>query len=88
MTVRPQIVEIKKLVVRTFIELGVASPLSLSNGGIECSPGWMSRQNTMPPAMKAVWLLKKGLIRFSDAEGNTLRVIRLHPKIVGQVMAA
>jgi hypothetical protein len=89
MIVRPQIAEIKKLVVRTFIELGVPSRclFQMEESSVIRS-GTCAARTYAAGDLQAVWFLKKGLIRFSDTEGNTLRVIRLHPKMVCQVMPA
>jgi len=89
MTLEARADEVKRLVVRTFLDLGVPSRhLFQMEEATVILDGRSVARTYQAGDTKAVWLVRKGLIRFVDLEGNTLRVIRLNPKRVAKTAAA
>ena len=89
MTVRPQPREVKQLVVRTFLDLGAASPslfcieeTSLVNGD-RCAACTYHVED-----FKAVWSIDDGTVKFYDVDSRLLRVVNLLAKKVPQLMVA
>ncbi len=88
-TVQPRADEIKRLVVQTFVDLGVQTRyLFQMEEATVVRDGRRVARTYQAADLKAIWLVRKGLIRFVNAEGTTLRVIRLYPKVMAQVAAA
>ena len=89
MTVRPLPREVKRLVARTFLDLGAATPsLFKLKETIVVRDGNCVARAYRAGGLKAVWLIDQGILRFHDAQGNTLRTINLLEKLMPQVMAA
>ncbi len=89
MTVRPQPHEVKQIVVRALLELGVPMP---SLFGVKetlfVNRGTCLARSYRAGGLKAVWHVDEGILRFHDAQGNTLRTINLFEELVPQAMAA
>jgi hypothetical protein len=89
MTVRPQPREVKQIVARAFLELGAPMPSLFSlNETLFLTKGKCLARSYRAGGLKAVWHIDEGIIRFHDAQGNTLRTINLFEELVPQVMAA
>ncbi len=89
MTVRPKSRDVKRLVARTFVELGAAMPsvFRLRETAFVTEGKCLARSYRVE-SLKAVWLVEEGIIRFHDAQGNTLRTINLFEEAQHQILAA
>ncbi len=87
MTVQLSSREIRRLVTRTFLELGAASA-SLFQMQESSSAKEGGARVYRTDALRAVWMVHRGVIRFEDADGNVLRTINLLEKMIPQAIAA
>ena len=89
MTVRPQAHEVKRLVLRTFLDLGAASP-SLFNlkETILADGGRRLARTYRADDLRAVWVVDEGIVKVYDIEGRLLRIVNLLAEKVPQLMVA
>jgi hypothetical protein len=89
MTVRPQPREAKRLVVRTFLDFGAASPslFGVKETILANNDRCIARTYQVAD-MRAVWCVEDGTVRFYDVEGCLLRVVNLLAERTPQLMVA
>jgi hypothetical protein len=81
--------EVKQLVARAFLELGLAPPkLFAIKETIFIDHGRCLARTYRVPGMKAVWDVDDGIIRFYDDAGKILRTVNLLERMMPQSMAA
>jgi len=81
--------QVKQLVVRTFLELGLAQPsLFALKETIFVDGGRCLARSYRAATLQAVWDIDEGIIRFVDSDGNVLRTVNLLEEVVPQLMAA
>ena len=89
MTVHPQPHEVKKIVARIFLELGVAG---VSLFGLRetlfIDQGRCIARSYRADVLKAVWQVDGGIVECYDADGNLVRTLNLLQRSVPQAMAA
>ena len=78
MTVAPEADNVRKLVVKTFGELGAAeSSLFDMEETIVIDDGKYAARSYRIRGYMAMWLVPAGLVQFYDAEGNMLATLNL-----------
>ena len=89
MIITPQPHYVRKLVARTFTELGVTvrNPSDLEETILE-DEGDHSARSYQFGAYTATWLAEVGILQFNDAEGRMLRTINLLEEPQGSKSAA
>ncbi len=89
MTVRPHPREVKLLVVRTFLDLGVASRrlFDIKETILATGDRCMARTYRVE-GLSAIWSIEDGNVKFYDADGSLLRVVNLLTKRTPQLMVA
>ena len=89
MTVQLPSRQVKQLVVRTFLELGLAQP---SLFGLKetmfVDGGRCLARSYRVETLQAVWDIDEGIIRFVDSAGHVLRTVNLLEEVMPQLMAA
>lgn len=82
MTISPSAAEVRSLVRRTFVDLGVdlVSLAELSET-VMVDEGHMRARSYRVSNLMAMWLIDVGLLQFYDDEGNMLRRANLLMKL-------
>jgi len=80
--------EIRRLVIKTFVDLGVEhSALWDLEETVSFEDGAVVARSYLLDNLFAMWLISVGIVQFYDAEGNMLRTVSLFQP-VAQRMAA
>ena len=89
MVVRPLESEVKQLVVRNFLDLGVPSPdlFRLKETTLKQDDCCMARAYRAG-SHRAVWSTDEGTVKFFDPAGRLVRVVNLLSRKVPQLAAA
>jgi hypothetical protein len=78
MTVAPHPAEVRKIVVRTFLEFGANQiGLSVLDENLIVDQGKCVARSYRTSELFAMWLIGVGIVQFYDAEGNMLRTVNL-----------
>jgi len=89
MTWGPSAREVKRLVARTFIELGMPATAVFRLKETVLFDGDRPWSHTYRvEGARAVWTVGEGIVEFRDAEGRLLLTLNLLERIVPQRMAA
>ncbi len=89
MTVQLPPHQVKQLVVRTFLELGLAQPSLFGlKETIFVDGGRCLARSYRVETLQAVWDIDAGIIRFVDSAGHVLRTVNLLEEVTPQLMAA
>ena len=89
MTVQLPSHQVKRLVVRTFLDLGLAQPSLFGlKETIFVDGGRCLARSYQVETLQAVWDIDEGIIRFVDSAGNVLRTVNLLEEVMPQLMAA
>jgi hypothetical protein len=75
MTISPQPRQVRRIVVRTFAELGVSTVSDLDEQ-ILVDEGHVARSYKVGDYL-AMWLVEVGVLQFYDADGNMIKTINL-----------
>lgn len=78
MTVAPHPAEVRKIIVRTFLEYG-AHEKGLTNldENLVIDQGKCVARSYRTSDLFAMWLISVGIVQFYDSEGNMLRTLNL-----------
>lgn len=89
MVVRPLESEVKRLVLRNFLDLGVPSPelFELKETILQQDDRCLARAYRAG-SYRAVWSTDEGTVKFYDSAGRLLRVVNLLSRKVPQLIAA
>ena len=89
MTIAPFPGNIRRMVLRTFQEVG-AEVVSLQNlrETILVDAGACMARTYTAGGYKAVWLLDEGILRFTNEAGQLLRIVNLYEEMPAARMAA
>jgi hypothetical protein len=89
MVVLPQTREVKQLVLRTFLELGVTSTslFGLKETSLIEDEACLAR-TYRADGFKAIWSLEEGTVKFFDQDGSLVRIVNVLREKVPQLMAA
>ena len=89
MTIAPFPGEIRRIVLRTFQEVGaeVVSSQDLRETILVDAGACMARTYTVG-GYKAVWLLDEGVVRFTNEAGQLLRIVNLYEEMPAVRIAA
>ena len=78
MTVAPDPEEVRRIVVRTFLELGAGEQgVATVAENLVIDQGRCVARSYRTDTLFAMWLIGVGIVQFYDAEGNMLRTINL-----------
>ena len=89
MTVQLPAHQVKQLVVRIFLDLGLEQPSLFGlKETIFVDGGRCLARSYRVATLQAVWDVDAGVIRFVDSAGSVLRTVNLLEEVVPQLMAA
>jgi hypothetical protein len=89
MTVVPEPLDVQRLVVQTFEELGAAMPSLFDlEETILIDDGKYTARSYRVEGYMAMWLLEVGIVQFYDAEGNMLATVNILKELKPLKMAA
>ncbi len=89
MTVVPEPLDVRRLVIQFFAELGAALPTLFDlEETILIDDGKYTARSYRVEGYLAMWLLEMGIVQFYDAEGNMLATVNLLKKLKPLKMAA
>ncbi len=89
MTVRPLPLEVKRLVVRVFLDLGAPSrSIFALRETVLRNAGQPADRQYQVDGLRAVWQTTRGIVTFYDAEGVLLRTVNLLEETAPLAVAA
>ncbi len=78
MTVAPHPAEVRKIIVRTFLEYGASEKILASlDENLVIDGGRCVARSYRTNNLFAMWLIGVGIVQFYDAEGHMLRTLNL-----------
>ncbi len=89
MTVAPHPAEVRKIILRTFLEYGASEKiLKKLDENLVIDAGRCVARSYRTKNLFAMWLISVGIIQFYDSEGHMLRTVNLLQEQGEQRMAA